>query len=67
MLVAIPLDPKFARMLVEASKLGSLTELMIITTGLSIQDPRERPLIRSKRLIWRTSHGSMSSLTLCRY
>jgi ATP-dependent helicase HrpA len=42
-LVAIPLDPKFARMLIEASKLGSLTELMIITTGLSIQDPRERP------------------------
>ena len=43
MLVAIPLDPKFARMLVEASKLGSLNELMIITAGLSIQDPRERP------------------------
>jgi ATP-dependent helicase HrpA len=43
MLVAIPLDPKFARMLVEASKLGSLTELLIVTTGLSIQDPRERP------------------------
>ena len=43
MLVAIPLDPKFARMLVESSRLGSLTELMIITSGLSIQDPRERP------------------------
>ena len=43
MLVSIPLDPKFARMLIEASKLGSLTELMIITSGLSIQDPRERP------------------------
>ena len=43
MLVAIPLDPKFARMLIEASKLGSLSELMIITTGLSIQDPRDRP------------------------
>ena len=43
MLVSIPLDPKFARMLIEASKLGSLTELMVITSGLSIQDPRERP------------------------
>jgi ATP-dependent helicase HrpA len=42
-LVGIPLDPKFARMLIEASKLGSLSELMMITTGLSIQDPRERP------------------------
>lgn len=43
MLVTIPLDPKFARMLIEASKLSSLCELMVITTGLSIQDPRERP------------------------
>jgi ATP-dependent helicase HrpA len=42
-LVSIPLDPKFARMLIEASKLGALTELMIVTSGLSIQDPRERP------------------------
>lgn len=43
MLVSIPIDPKFARMLIEASKLGCLTELMVITSGLSIQDPRERP------------------------
>jgi len=43
MLVAIPLDPKFSRMLVEGAKVGALNELMIITSGLSIQDPRERP------------------------
>ena len=42
-LVSIPLDPRFARMIFEASKNGSLTQVMIITTGLSIQDPRERP------------------------
>jgi ATP-dependent helicase HrpA len=47
-LVAIPLDPKFARMLIEASRLGSLSELMMITTGLSIQDPRERPADKQK-------------------
>ena len=42
-LVSIPLDPRLARMIFEASKNGSLTQVMIITTGLSIQDPRERP------------------------
>lgn len=42
-LVSVPLDPRFARMILESAKLGSLSEVMIITTGLSIQDPRERP------------------------
>lgn len=40
----IPIEPRFARMLL-ASKTGSLTrEVMIIVAGLTIQDPRERPL-----------------------
>jgi ATP-dependent helicase HrpA len=42
-LVNIPLDPRFARMLLESANNGCLAEVMIITTGLSIQDPRERP------------------------
>ena len=42
-LVNIPLDPRFARMLLESASNGCLAEVMIITTGLSIQDPRERP------------------------
>ncbi len=42
-LVSVPLDPRFARMILASAKLGSLSEVMIITTGLSIQDPRERP------------------------
>ena len=42
-LVSIPLDPRLARMVFEAGKNGSLAEVMIITSGLSIQDPRERP------------------------
>ncbi|MDA9877421.1 ATP-dependent RNA helicase HrpA [bacterium] len=42
-LVSVPLDPRFARMILQSAKLGSLSEVMIITTGLSIQDPRERP------------------------
>ena len=42
-IVHIPLDPRFARMLLEAANNGCLSEVMVITTGLSIQDPRERP------------------------
>jgi ATP-dependent helicase HrpA len=42
-LVALPVDPRFARMIIEASGTGSLSELLIIVSGLSIQDPRERP------------------------
>ncbi|SFM54751.1 ATP-dependent RNA helicase HrpA [Marinobacter zhejiangensis] len=39
----LPLDPRLARMLVEASSQGSLAETLVIIAGLSIQDPRERP------------------------
>ncbi|MFW5823872.1 MAG: ATP-dependent RNA helicase HrpA [Marinobacter sp.] len=39
----LPLDPRLARMLVAASELGSLAELLVIIAGLSVQDPRERP------------------------
>jgi len=42
-LVGLPVDPRFARMILEASGNGSLLELIIITSGMSIQDPRERP------------------------
>ncbi|MDF7669794.1 ATP-dependent RNA helicase HrpA [Orbaceae bacterium ESL0721] len=42
-LAQLPLDPKLARMVVEASKRGCTKEIMIITAALSIQDPRERP------------------------
>ena len=39
----LPIDPRLARMLVEARRLGCIKEIMIITAALSIQDPRERP------------------------
>lgn len=43
MLAKIPADPRIGRMLIEANTQGSLTEALIITSALSIQDPRERP------------------------
>ncbi|EGR4405036.1 ATP-dependent RNA helicase HrpA [Vibrio cholerae] len=42
-LARLPIDPRLARMVLEASKFGCLKEVMIIASALSIQDPRERP------------------------
>ncbi len=39
----LPIDPRFARMLLEAEKLGVSREVLAIVSGLSIQDVRERP------------------------
>ena len=46
MMARLPLDPRIARMLIEARKENCLLELMIIGSALSLQDPRERPLDR---------------------
>jgi ATP-dependent helicase HrpA len=43
-LARFPLDPRMARMLIEAHRLGALREVLVIVAAMSIQDPRERPL-----------------------
>ncbi|MGI8986218.1 MAG: ATP-dependent RNA helicase HrpA [Nocardioidaceae bacterium] len=43
-LVQLPLDPRLARMVLEADRFGVLREVLVIVAGLSVQDPRERPL-----------------------
>ncbi|MFJ5473420.1 ATP-dependent RNA helicase HrpA [Pectobacterium carotovorum] len=43
-LAQLPIDPRLARMVLEARKTGCVREVMIITAALSIQDPRERPM-----------------------
>ncbi len=40
----IPVDPKMARMLVEANRLGVLDDVTVIVAAMTIQDVRERPL-----------------------
>ena len=42
-LAQLPVDPRLAKMLISAVNLGSVYEVMIIVSALSIQDPRERP------------------------
>jgi ATP-dependent helicase HrpA len=39
----LPIDPRFARMLVEARRGGVLRDVIVIVAGMSIQDVRERP------------------------
>ncbi|TQM27649.1 ATP-dependent helicase HrpA [Microbacterium kyungheense] len=39
----LPIDPRFARMLIQARRTGVLRDVLAIVAGLSIQDVRERP------------------------
>jgi len=43
LLAQLPVDPRLAKMVLEAQKFACLREVMIIVSALSIQDPRERP------------------------
>jgi ATP-dependent helicase HrpA len=42
-LARLPLDPRLARMVLEADRLGCVHEVLVIASAMSIQDPRERP------------------------
>lgn len=43
-LARLPIEPRFGRMLLEAKKHSVVREVLVIVAGLTIQDPRERPL-----------------------
>ncbi|MFU2509474.1 ATP-dependent RNA helicase HrpA [Pseudoalteromonas sp. ASV78] len=51
----LPVDPRLAKMVLTAQKLGALREVIIIVAALSIQDPRERP--QEKRAAANEKHG----------
>ncbi|ASM50440.1 ATP-dependent helicase HrpA [Pseudoalteromonas espejiana DSM 9414] len=51
----LPVDPRLAKMVLTANKLGALREVIIIVAALSIQDPRERP--QEKRAAANEKHG----------
>ncbi|MET3805717.1 ATP-dependent helicase HrpA [Nakamurella sp. UYEF19] len=54
-LAALPLDPRLARMIVEADRRGCLADVLVITSALAIQDVREYPLEDRERAT--TSHA----------
>ena len=44
LIAKMPIDPRLARMLLEADKNGCLNEVIVIVAALSMQDVRERPI-----------------------
>ncbi len=50
----IPVDPRLARMLIEADRQHCLYEMLLVTSALSVQDPRETPA--DKRQAAREAH-----------
>jgi ATP-dependent helicase HrpA len=44
----LPVDPRLARMILEAERRGCLRDVLVLAAALSIQDPRERPADRQQ-------------------
>ncbi|MEX6501057.1 ATP-dependent RNA helicase HrpA [Pseudomonas zhanjiangensis] len=47
-LARLPVDPRLGRMVLEGARQGSLDEVLIIASALSVQDVRERPSDRQQ-------------------
>ncbi|WP_369958960.1 ATP-dependent RNA helicase HrpA [Pseudomonas benzenivorans] len=47
-LARLPVDPRLGRMVLEGARQGSLDEVLIIASALSVQDVRERPADRQQ-------------------
>ncbi|OJF12044.1 ATP-dependent RNA helicase HrpA [Couchioplanes caeruleus] len=48
-LAQLPVDPRLARMVIEAGEQDCAAEVMVVAAALSIQDPRERPADRQQQ------------------
>jgi ATP-dependent helicase HrpA len=57
-LAHLPIDPKLARMLLQAKNDHALSEVLIIVSALATQDPRERPL--DKQQVADEKHAAFS-------
>jgi len=66
-LARLPVDPTVGRMILQARREHCLQEVLVIAAGLSIQDPRERPLDKQAQADAahrRFSHPDSDFLTL---
>ena len=66
-LAQIPIDPKFGAMMIHGAHNGVGHEMLALVSGLSIQDPRERPLefqqqADEKHRLFRKNHSDFLSL-----
>ncbi len=72
-LARLPVDPRLGRMLIEANQRNCLTEMLIITTALSMQDPRERPAEKQQasdekhRRFWHEQSDFLAWVNLWQY
>ncbi len=48
-LAKLPIDPRLGRMVLAAEENNCLTEVLIIVSALSVQDPRERPVDKQQQ------------------
>jgi len=48
-LAKLPIDPRFGRMILAAEENNCLTEVLIIVSALSVQDPRDRPVEKQQQ------------------
>jgi len=48
-LARLPVDPTVGRMILQAREERALREVLVIASGLSIQDPRERPMDKQQQ------------------
>jgi len=48
-LARLPIDPRLGRMMLEAAQQGSLAEVLVVASALSVQDVRERPADRQQQ------------------
>jgi ATP-dependent helicase HrpA len=44
LMARLPIDPRLAKMLIQADSEGCLEDVLVIASALTIQDPRERPV-----------------------
>lgn len=66
-LARLPVDPRIARMVLAGQQWGSLQEVLVIASALTIQDPRERPQERQqaadqKHQLWKDEESDFLSL-----
>ncbi len=72
-LAKLPIDPKLARILLAANQRGCLTEMLIITTAMANQDPRERPADKQQasdekhRRFWHVDSDFLAWVALWNY
>lgn len=72
-LQGLPVDPRFARIVMAAAGQGCLQEILVIISGLSIQDPRERPADKKQaadeqhRRFWDEDSDFIALVNLWRY